>query len=69
MSRRSCLNRLLSFFKILFVIEDYVMNTTEYFCQTHIHMYRAFSAISLQMSTAEIEELYYFVSYSFEKTM
>ena len=67
------------------MIEDYFTNTTQYFCQIHIHMYRAFSAISLQillialaseiimgiaaMSIAEFEELYYFVSYSFEKTL
>ena len=85
MSRCSCLNRLPSFSTILLLImiEDYFTNTTQYFCQIHIHMYRAFSAISLQiywlaseiimgiaaMSIAEFEELYYFVSYSFEKTL
>ena len=51
MSRCSCLNRLPSFSKILLLImtEDYFTNTTQYFCQIHIHMYRAFSAISLQI--------------------
>ena len=51
MSRYSCLNRLPSFSKILLLImiEDYFTNTTQYFCQIHIHMYRAFSAISLQI--------------------